>query len=382
MRIALVCRFPFGQSWYTFSLAKVLQEKNVKVLLYGPKNKDQTRYYKPVWSPITYFIEITTKAIRDHVNIVHVQFEFPMFKFVFAFFLPLMCILLRLVGKKVIITLHGPIFPRGTNECELRLITPYTWVPVVLIKLFILTIYLLLDRFATFLVVHARVFKRWLSQYGVSKVTVIPHGVIDYQPGKCHGEESRKWRYLLYFGVISPRKGLEILLRAVKKLEKVLVSKDINLIIAGTPPSYYFEYFRQMLRRIKYDETLSAMIRYISSVNDNKLKRLIESAIVVILPYRAAISASGSLALCIGLGKPVIVPRLEYFEEVLGRSYPGFFRADDSNDLARKILLCVNNDSYLDLLERRITSLKVHYSWKRVADIHLNLYKKMLIRKI
>jgi len=100
---------------------------------------------------------------------------------------------------------------------------------------------------------------------------------------------------------------------------------------------------------------------------------------LVVLPYLFSVSASGPLSLAMAYGKPVIVSRTEFFEEILGNQYTLiFFPPRDHNALAQRIIEVLSTREYADQISRKIREKAIELSWERIAILTLELYKKLL----
>ncbi len=107
---------------------------------------------------------------------------------------------------------------------------------------------------------------------------------------------------LLFCGLIRPYKGLDILLDA---LPTVLKKHDVHLGIVGEMWGGGAEYFEQ-IDRLGIGEHVTVINEYVSNA---VLGKWVQSAEVVVLPYRSA-TQSGIAQLAFGLGTPVITTRV------------------------------------------------------------------------
>ena len=144
LTVAIVGVF-WGYKWYSCELSaellKLLGSRD-SLVLYGKAKSNatcsQTLVPKAVWTPLLYPIQIIRQCVKDHVKIVHIQFEFATFGIPYSI---LTCVLLgfcRLVRIKSVITLHGPIFPKKvTNDVITGLLPSGSRIPAALAKLYV-----------------------------------------------------------------------------------------------------------------------------------------------------------------------------------------------------------------------------------------------------
>jgi len=84
---------------------------------------------------------------------------------------------------------------------------------------------------------------------------------------------------------------------------------------------------------------ISSKVNFLGGVSDEAIEYLFHQADLVVLPYLFSVSASGPLSLAMAYGKPVIVSKTEFFEEILGNQCtPCFFPPGDYKALANVLL--------------------------------------------
>lgn len=137
------------------------------------------------------------------------------------------------------------------------------------------------------------------------------------------GAEAAKGGYLLYFGRLSPEKGLETLIAAAAETGQ-------KAKIAGTGPE------EGKLRKLALD--LEAPIEFLGFQNPAELKKTIREAKAVIIPSLWPENMPLSLLESLSLGKIVIVSRVGGLPELVRADENGFlFAPGDVRDLAEQI---------------------------------------------
>src|SRR3954454_7244723 len=145
---------------------------------------------------------------------------------------------------------------------------------------------------------------RLIREAGVpaEKVTVIPHGVLPLPPaGPLPGELAGGERpVVLFFGLLRPYKGLDVLLDAWRGVE------GAELWIAGMP--------RMDVAPLRAASPSS--VRWLLGYRpEAELAALVARADLVVLPYRE-IEQSGVLFTALGAGKPLVLSDVGGFGEV------------------------------------------------------------------
>lgn len=342
---------------------------------------DSTR----VWTQNRFPLQIVRRAIKDHAGIVHVQFEFygihsygPLYA---SLGVPLTLLLLRLSRVKTVITLHS-VMPRGAPLRIVRETSPSSkQIPTALLEAFLLLFSRVVSSLSNAVVVHAEVFKRRLvEQYGVSqsKVKVVPHGVDPMigVPEKVTVLEEPRRNLIIYFGVLSPRKGLETLLSAFGLLEKR--RHNCELWLAGSSPPYYHEYESQ-LKNLALELGLGSNVRFLGSVTDRFAHIIFERACFIVLPYSYDVSASGALSWALAHRLPVVASDNEYFREEMSHSRFGLtVPPHDPQMLADAMETLLTNEDLRASFSHNAKNMAKARSWPIVAKNTLGLYNDLL----
>ena len=141
-----------------------------------------------------------------------------------------------------------------------------------------------------------------------AQVTVHPHPVYNQFPSAKKKLPHRGRLELLFFGFVRHYKGLDILLGAMRYLEK----EDIFLTIAG---EWWGE--NTILRELISNDRLSARVEVIDRyVSEQEAAEYFHRTDLVVLPYRSA-TGSGVIPLAYHYGKPVIATRTSGIDEVV-----------------------------------------------------------------
>jgi glycosyltransferase involved in cell wall biosynthesis len=178
-------------------------------------------------------------------------------------------------------------------------------------------------------------------------------------------EGDNKKKHILFFGRLSPYKGVDDLLKAMPSVFKEFPNEQ--LIIAGKRFAG-FEIDQDMLNRYKNNITLIE-----KHIPNEELATLIQDAKFIVCPYKDA-TQSGVLMTAFGLKTPVIATNVGSFPEFIEDDVNGLLvPADDPEKLADSIRYALRNDHY-KTLEQNISNNDVEGQWSRNADILLHAY--------
>jgi D-inositol-3-phosphate glycosyltransferase len=245
-------------------------------------------------------------------------------------------------------------------------------------------------RLADHIFVHTEKMRAELmNEFGVdlARITRIPFGINNAVPHtSLTAEEARRRlgiregdKTILFFGRITPYKGLEYLIAAFKQL--VTRQHDCRLIIAGKPEEGSGEYLRA-IREAGHEHVQSKSILLNAHfVPDDETEIYFKAADVLVLPYRE-VYQSGVLFLAYSFGLPVVAADVGSLKDDIVEGRTGFvFRPEDPNDLAAVIERYFASELYADLSRRRPAireyALQRH-SWDVVGQETMNVYARLL----
>ncbi|MBG6109859.1 glycosyltransferase involved in cell wall biosynthesis [Flavobacterium sp. CG_9.10] len=171
-------------------------------------------------------------------------------------------------------------------------------------------------------------------------------------------------KVLLFFGRLSPYKGIDELLRAFSKV--VQKFPDIKLVIAGKGSYSY-----QLPDELVGSSSLITINRFIA---ESEIKSLFEQADVLICPYRDA-TQSGVLMTAAAFKTPVIVSNVGALSEYIkdgGRGY--VYDLNDETGLENCILKILADPKPIDTLALPTDNAAV----SRNSKLLVNLYTQLL----
>jgi len=182
-----------------------------------------------------------------------------------------------------------------------------------------------------------------------ARIHVIPHGVLDnlrHAPAAPPFAKTKP--VVLFFGLIRPYKGLDVLLEAWRR-----AAPDAELWVIGMP---------RMDTSWVHGPNVRTALRFVS---DAELAGAFEAADLVVLPYRE-IDQSGVLFTAMAFDKPLLLTRVGGFPEIEGAELvePG-----DPDALAEALTRLLRDPSRLRPANR------APYEWDAIAQRTLALYE-------
>jgi glycosyltransferase involved in cell wall biosynthesis len=206
-------------------------------------------------------------------------------------------------------------------------------------------------------------------------VHVIPHGAFDYLtrlpeetplPDELAAVEGP---VVLFFGLVRPYKGIEVLLEAFRSVE------GAELWIAGMP--------RMPLDALReLGERAPGTVRWIPRfIPDPEIPAYFRRADLVVLPYLET-EQSGVLYTALAFGKPTVLTAVGGFPEVAERHDAARLVPSANPDaLAEAIQELVSDRSQREHLAAAASAAAAGpYSWNAIGERTLALYRELLSR--
>lgn len=268
--------------------------------------------------------------------------------------LPILILFLRLLNKRIIITIHD-FFPHSGSR-----ITFFT-------KLW--RKYLIWSNHDV-IIQNNTDYNSVIKQYSPKKKNIytIPFGSLEIYKtflGESLINKNEIKSDILFFGLISPYKGIKYLIEASKKI--ILSLPNVKISIAGSG-KFDFD-----ITPYAKHPNFTIINRYLSN---GDVADLVANTKVVVCPYTDA-TQSGVVMTAFAFEKPVIASSVGGFVDVIHPNVNGFLvPPKDASMLANSILSLLENDDMLEKLKQNIIDFKTtgEYSWDTIVGKYLSLY--------
>lgn len=236
-------------------------------------------------------------------------------------------------------------------------------------------------------IVHLESQKAILERLGVEpeKIKVIPHGTEITNEGK---EESREklglsgGKLLLMFGFVKPHKCMHITVSALKMIIDGGVDDAYIFVAGGLAPEAgvkereYVDFVKGEIKKLGLEDKVIVPNKFFPN---EFVPYIFGAADVVLFPYyEEDRSASGSLHLAIGAGKPVIASRIPKFEELKMICDELLVLPYNAEGIAKVILRLFKEPDFLKYIKRRTEEYRRATSWTSTAEKHIDVYRKVL----
>ena len=270
--------------------------------------------------------------------------------------------LLYLLRKKLVFTLHDP-FPhsaKNNREFEFCRKLAFRWIPKIILLNDAQT-----EKFCeVYKFPRNRLFHARLGKYDC----------INYLSEKCSGPQEnpatllgplRGQKYILFFGLIAPYKGVEFLLQAFGKLQQN--HPEIKLLVAGSGKLY----FDESLYRGNANVVL--MNHYIPLA---QLAGLLKNALFTVCPYKDA-TQSGVVQTAFSMGTPIVASDVGNFAKAIENGKSGVIVPPCDVDALTGVMTdLVEHPEKLESFRKYIAGEWLgRNGWEEVVTQYLNCYE-------
>ena len=217
------------------------------------------------------------------------------------------------------------------------------------------------------------------------KIDLIPHGIPDlpftdptfYKDG--FGTEGKD--VLLTFGLLSPNKGIEIVIKALPSI----LSKHSNVVymVSGATHPHVLrqegDKYRQSLKALAKDLGVESNVIFRNRfVSPQEMMELIGAADIYITPYKHKEQVvSGTLAYALSAGKAIISTPYLHAIELLDDERGALVPFDDPEAIAAKTVELLDNSTARHAMRKRAYLYARDMVWSRVAQKYMKSFERI-----
>jgi len=216
------------------------------------------------------------------------------------------------------------------------------------------------------------------------KIDVIPHGVPDLpftDPNYFKDKLKTEGKFvLLTFGLLSPNKGIENVIRALPAiLERqpnavYIVSGVTHPHIRRREGERYRETLRALAEQLGVSDHLIFNNRFVSA---EELVEHVGAADIYITPYRQeAQVVSGTLAIALGAGKAIISTPYWHAKELLADKRGVIVPFDSPSSIAEAVLGLLENDAERHAMRKRAYLYSRGTTWANTARAYMACFQR------
>jgi glycosyltransferase involved in cell wall biosynthesis len=222
--------------------------------------------------------------------------------------------------------------------------------------------------------------------YGVpsDKIDVIPHGVPDMpfmDPNYFKDKFGTEGKFvLLTFGLLSPNKGIENVIRALPAI--LTHNPNVVYIVSGVTHPHirrregerYRESLQALAEQLGVADHLIFNNRFVST---EELIEFVGAADIYVTPYQQeAQIVSGTLAIALGAGKAIISTPYWYAKELLAENRGIIVPFEDPEAIAQAVLALLTNDAERHAMRKRAYLYSRGTTWPKTARAYMASFQR------
>ena len=223
------------------------------------------------------------------------------------------------------------------------------------------------------------------NEYGVpaDKIEIIPHGIPDCAFAEPDAAKARRGfagkSVILTFGLLSPNKGIEIMIGAMPAILKRRPDA-VYVVLGATHPNLVRregEAYRERLQACAHALGVADHVVFLDQfVDQATLIDFISMCDVYVTPYlKEAQMTSGTLAYSFGLGKAVVSTPYWHARELLADGRGMLVPFGQSEAIGNEIAELLTNDARRQAMRERAYSYSRAMTWARTAERYIAAFE-------
>jgi glycosyltransferase involved in cell wall biosynthesis len=220
------------------------------------------------------------------------------------------------------------------------------------------------------------------------KIELIPHGIPDaafVEPDAAKSKLGYSGRtIMLTFGLLSPNKGIEVMIDAMPSILKSRVDA-MYVVLGATHPNLvrregeaYREKLMERVRALGIEEHVAFLNQF---VDQSILLDFISMCDIYVTPYlNEAQMTSGTLAYSFGLGRAVVSTPYWHARELLADGRGVLVPFNDAKAIGTEIAALLTDDVRREAMRKQAYSSSRSMTWARIAERYLAVFDRVRSR--
>lgn len=229
---------------------------------------------------------------------------------------------------------------------------------------------------------------RFLYKTSDRKLVIIPPGVDTSHFYPIPSDEAKQYvglkpenRMVLFVGRIEPLKGVDTLIHAMACLDLQEIHRPVHLAIVGGEPNAFPEDMSDEMTRLQRlcdDLFMGGMVIFLGKRGQDTLPYYYSAAEVVVMP--SLYESFGMVALeAMACGTPVIASEVGGLGYLVQDGETGYTIPDsDPEALCNKLSTLLQDIDLRKTMGRRAAEYALDYSWTKIAEQIVEVYKDLL----
>ncbi len=224
---------------------------------------------------------------------------------------------------------------------------------------------------------------RGVYQVPDEKIEVIPHGIPEFEFLEPDGAKAKlgfsNRSVILTFGLLSPNKGIEVMIDAMPSILKSRPDA-VYVVLGATHPNLVRDqgeaYRESLIERARQAGVEDHVVFLDQFVDQKTLLEFISMCDVYVTPYlNEAQMTSGTLAYSFGLGKAVVSTPYWHARELLADGRGILVPFGDAAAIGSEIAKLLKNDALRQAMRKRAYSSSRSMTWERTADRYMSVFE-------
>ncbi len=224
---------------------------------------------------------------------------------------------------------------------------------------------------------------RGVYQVPDEKIEVIPHGIPEFAFLEPDGAKAKlgfsNRAVILTFGLLSPNKGIEVMIDAMPSILKSRPDA-VYVVLGATHPNLVRDqgeaYRESLIERARQAGVEDHVVFLDQFVDQKTLLEFISMCDVYVTPYlNEAQMTSGTLAYSFGLGKAVVSTPYWHARELLADGRGILVPFGDAAAIGSEIAKLLKNDALRQAMRKRAYSSSRSMTWERTADRYMSVFE-------
>ncbi len=222
------------------------------------------------------------------------------------------------------------------------------------------------------------------SVYDVApgKISIVPHGIPSVGPKHENLAKEELGlvgrRLLLTFGLLSPDKGIEDVIKALPAVVKKY-PETLYRVVGATHPhirASVGEQYRESLVKLASDLGVSKQVEFENRfVSIDELTQRLQAADIYVTPYRKKEQiTSGTLAYAFGCGNAVVSTPYWHAEELLADGMGILVPQGDIEAISKAFLGLFGDDEKLIKMQRNAYRAGMHMQWPEIGYMYRQVF--------
>ncbi len=215
------------------------------------------------------------------------------------------------------------------------------------------------------------------------KIEVIAHGIPDFpfvEPDAAKAKLGFSGRsVILTFGLLSPSKGIEVMIDAMPSILKQRPDA-VYLVLGATHPNLVRDqgeaYRKSLMARVQALGVEKQVVFLDRFVDQSTLLEFISMCDVYVTPYlNEAQMTSGTLAYSFGLGKAVVSTPYWHARELLADGRGVLVSFGDAAGIGKEIAQLLTDDPRRQAMREQAYAASRSMTWQRTAERYLTVFE-------